>query len=212
MWYLQRNDVNMRNEWTNYTNWPYSTIPSDIQFAPQTSPDSMNYKYNGLNLGPLLNPDGLNTGFFVTGDFTVENTRDILQTFAVKLDGNYRETTMDRGIFDYIEKYTRTRGNAPDGVYCYNFCLNTDPLEYQPSGAINMNKFQRIEIEITTLVPQLDQYNSAFTVNCDGSGNAIGINKTNWRMYEYNYNLHLMEERYNVLSFIGGNCGMLYAR
>ena len=212
MWYLQRNDVNMRNEWTNYTNWPYNTLPSDIQFAPQMSPYSMNYNYNGVNLGPLLNPDGLNTGFFVTGDFTVENTRDIMQTFAVKMDGNYRETTMERGIFEYIEKYTRTRGNAQDGIYCYNFCLNTDPLEYQPSGAINMNKFQRIEMEISTLVPQLDQYNSSFIVNCDVSGNAIGINKTNWRMYEYNYNLHLMEERYNVLSFIGGNCGMLYAR
>ena len=23
MFYLQRNDVNLRNEWSNYTNWPY---------------------------------------------------------------------------------------------------------------------------------------------------------------------------------------------
>ena len=29
---------------------------------------------------------------------------------------------------------------------------------------------------------------------------------------EYNYNLVLFEERYNVLSFIGGYCGLLYAK
>ena len=26
MWYFQRNDVNKRNEWSNYTNWPYENI------------------------------------------------------------------------------------------------------------------------------------------------------------------------------------------
>jgi hypothetical protein len=211
-WFLQRNDVNLRNEWSNYSNWPYQSIPSEIQFAPQYSPDSANYTYLGNNLGPLINPDGLNTGFFVTGDLSSENIKDIMLTFAIKMDGNYRETTMERGIFDYVEKYTRTNGSAKEGLYCYNFCLNTDPMEYQPSGAINMNKFQRIEMEITTLVPQVDQYNSGFNIICDGSGNTVGVNKVNWQLYEYNYNLHLMEERYNILSFIGGNCGMLYAR
>jgi hypothetical protein len=33
MFYLQRNDVNMRNEWSNYTNWPYRAIPGDLQLA-----------------------------------------------------------------------------------------------------------------------------------------------------------------------------------
>ena len=180
--------------------------------APLTIPDSSQYRYNGEDIGPLLNPDGLNTGFFITGDFTVENIKDILQTFAIKMDGNYRENPMDRGICDYIEKYNRTNGFAKEGLYCYNFCLNTNPLEYQPSGAINMNKFKRIELEITTLVPQIDQINSSFNMTCDSTGNPIGVSKLNWRLYEYTYNLVLMEERYNVLSFIGGNAGMMYCR
>jgi hypothetical protein len=54
--------------------------------------------------------------------------------------------------------------------------------------------------------------NSAVDIICDGNGNPIGIQKMNWRLYEYNYNLVLYEERYNILSFIGGNCGMLYSR
>jgi hypothetical protein len=47
---------------------------------------------------------------------------------------------------------------------------------------------------------------------CDENGNAIGIQKSSWRLYEYNFNLTLFEERYNVLSFINGNAAMLYAR
>ena len=206
MWFLQRNDVNMRNEWSNYTNWPYKSIPSDITEAPDTSmSDEFDY-------GPLYNPDGTNTGFFYTGDFFAGNRKEILETMGILLNGDYRENILTRGVFDYIEKYTRTQGFAKEGIYCYNFCLNTSPFEYQPSGAINLSKFKNIELELTTYVPNVDSVNSTFGVICDQDGNAIGISKQNWRLYEYNFNLTLYEERYNVLSFIGGNCGMLYAR
>jgi hypothetical protein len=67
-------------------------------------------------------------------------------------------------------------------------------------------------LELTTYVPPIDTIGSSFDVICDLDGNAIGVRKSNWRLYEYNFNLTLYEERYNVLSFIGGNCGMLYAR
>ena len=119
---------------------------------------------------------------------------------------------MTRGVYDYVEKYVRTKGNAKDGLYCYNFCLNTSPFDYQPSGAINMSKFKNIEIELTTYIPTVDALNSNYNIICDEDGQLIGVKKSNWRLYEYNYNLTLYEERYNVLSFIGGNCGMLHAR
>jgi hypothetical protein len=90
--------------------------------------------------------------------------------------------------------------------------LNTSPFEYQPSGAINMSKFKNIELEIATYVPPIDTINSSFDIICDTSGNAIGVRKSNWKLYQYNYNMTLFEERYNILSFIGGNCGMMYAR
>jgi hypothetical protein len=116
------------------------------------------------------------------------------------------------GVFNYIEKYVRTAGYAPTGIYCYNFCLNTSPFEYQPSGAMNMSKFKTIELEVNTIVPVVDTHNSTFNVICDGNNNPIGITKQNWQLYEYSFNMTLFEERYNILSFIGGNCGMLYAR
>jgi hypothetical protein len=131
---------------------------------------------------------------------------------GILLNGEYRENTLTSGIYNYIEKYTRTPGSAKEGLYCYNFCLNTSPFEYQPSGAINLSKFKNIELEITTNVPPIDVVNSQFNVICDIDGNAIGYNKSNWRLFDYNYNMTLYEERYNILSFIGGNCGMLYSR
>ena len=154
----------------------------------------------------------MNTGYYVTGPFTQDNIREIMLNMGIVLGGDYRENLLESGVYNYIEKYVRTPGFAKPGLYCYNFCLNTDPLEYQPCGAINMSKFKTIELEITTLLPVIDGNSSIFNVICGTDGNPIGVSKQNWRLYEYSFNMKLFEERINVLSFVGGNCGMLYAR
>lgn len=214
MWYFQRNDANMRNEWGNYTNWPYITVPVDIQSAPMTNVTLIDQNTGQLRsiFGPLADPNGMNTGYYVTGAYTQENIREIMVTMGIVLDGAYRENTMASGVYNYLEKYVRTAGYAKPGLYCYNFCLNTSPFKYQPSGAMNMSKFKNVELEITTILPAIDAANSAFNVLCDTAGAPIAVTKQNWRLYEYTFNMKVFEERYNVLSFIGGNCGMLYAR
>jgi len=201
MWYFQRNDVNMRNEWSNYTNWPYRHLPSDVQNAPDS-----------LQNHPVERGIRYNTGFFISGKFNVENHKHIMESMGIVLDGKYRENTLPRGVFDYIEKYARTNGFAKEGVYCYQFSLDTNPHNYQPSGAINLGKFKNIELEFITFTPQIDTQNSSYDIICGQNGQAAAINKTNWRLFEYTYNLVLFEERYNILSFVGGSCGMLYAR
>ncbi len=217
MWYLQRNDANLRNEWSNYTNWPYRNIPRDIDIyrsAPNGHFISVNTNSGSeFAAQPDLNPEeNQPTGIAVTGPYAVENRKHMLETMGILLDGEYRENILTHGVYDYIEKYTRTKGSAQEGLYCYNFCLNTNPFDYQPSGAINLSKFKNVELEITTYIPPIDEVNSQFDVICDLEGNPVGVRKSNWRLYDYNYNLVLFEERYNVLSFVGGNCGMLYAK
>ena len=201
MWYFQRNDVNMRNEWSNYTNWPYRRIPSEASMAPDI-----------LLVHPRINGKRTNTGFFISGNYNVENHKDIMESMGIVLDGKYRENTLPSGVFNYIEKYARTHGYAREGLYVYQFGLDTNPKNYQPSGAINLGKFKNIELEFSTFVPQIDTVNSNYQVICNESGEMVAVNKSNWRLYEYTYNLVLFEERYNVLSFIGGSCGMMYAR
>lgn len=201
MMYLQRNDVYMRNEWSNYTNWPYQDIPYDVQKSSIPGPGENN-----------ANSKLKSTGIFVTGKLSPDNQKEILETMAIVFNGDYRENVLESGVYNFIEKYVRTKGCAKDGLYCYNFCLNTDPFEYQPSGAINLSKFRMVELEVSTYVPPFDLQNSNFNIICDDNSNPVGTSKSNWRLFEYNYNMKVFEERYNILSFVGGNCGMLYAR
>lgn len=237
--FFQRSDVNLRNEWSNYTNWPYNYLPYDIIPAPidddwkpteftesvvQASDlngpsnfqnDRYFFDKNGPKdgIGPGINPgDKRLTGLHITGDFQSENERDILQMLGISLNGKYRENLLDAGVYNYVEKYTRTRGSAKPGIYCYNFCLNSDPFELQPSGAINMSKFNQIELEMNTIYPPLDSAAEVKVICNPNTREIIGMNKPNVNIYLYNYDLHILEERYNVLTFISGNCGLMYAR
>jgi hypothetical protein len=225
MFYFQRSDAYLRNEWSNYSNWPYKYKPVGLILAPTdlapdptstcpwvppicNDPPSLVGCY-GPGWNPTLNEP---TGIFMTQSFRVENQKDILLNLGILLDGKYRESVLDAGIYNYIEKYTSSRGSAPDGLYCYNFCLNTEPTDFQPSGAINASKFSTIELEFTTFYPPLDPSANFLTI-CDPETNVpIGVNKPTWRIYDYNYNLTIFEERFNMLTFVGGNCGLMYAR
>ena len=226
MFHLQRTDVNLRNEWSNYTNWPYNeTIPQNLILAPQVD----NYKYPNYDNNPLepvdtfrngigagSNPDeGSNsvsqTFLTYSGNFNPENMEHILQEFGIKIDGNYRENKMDRGIFEFLEPYRGSKGSSANGIYYYNFNINTNNSDYQPSGAMNVNKFKNIELEFTTYVPPLDPNAQVLTI-CDEVGNVIGINKAEWNIYKYNYDITLYEEKYNIIHISSGNCGLMFAR
>jgi hypothetical protein len=216
LFFMQRSDANLRNEWSNYTNWPYRYIPNDLIQAPtdstyviqRTNPDGT---IVNVPIGPGVNANGKLTGWWLTGTYSFENVKDILVSMAILLDGSYRENAQPAEIYNYIEKYLRTSGNAPDGLYCYNFCLNTSPFDLQPSGAINMNRFSNIVLEINTIIPPLDPLAQSLTICDPQTGNVIGINKPTWRIYDYNYNMILFQERINMITFVGGNCGLLYA-
>ena len=214
MWTFQRSDINLRNEWSNYTNWPYSYLPQEVDFADQSG----NWKLDcnpitEAGIGPGYNPvTGTHTGYFTTGDFAPQNQKEILFQLGILLDGKYRENILDAGVYNYVEKYVRTSGNAPDGLYNYSFAIHNDPFDFQPSGAMNMSKFRDIQLEFTTYSPPLDPEAQTYTICDPSSGEIIGINKPTWRIYDYNYNMTVFEERYNLITFIGGNCGLMYAR
>jgi hypothetical protein len=219
IFFFQRSDAYLRNEWGNYTNWPYKYKPDGLLPAPRgplppwNPPAACDPPSTQVDYGPGWNPTlNANTGYCITPPFSVQNQKDILLNLGTLLDGKYRENLLDAGIYNYLEKYTSDRGSSPDGLYCYNFCLNTDPKDLQPSGAINASKFSTIEFEFTTFYPPLDPSANFLTI-CDPETNVpVGVNKPTWRIYDYNYNLTIFEERYNMLTFVGGTCGLMYAR
>ena len=203
---LQRNDVNQRNEWSNYTNWAYLlNKPQNVQFPPYEAGSTP-------GLSPLLQPDGSSTGFYVTGSYSTYNQKQILQTMAVVLDGKYRENDFEAGAYSYIEQLAHSVGSGADSLYSYNFCLNTSPFVYQPSGAMNMSMFRTVELEISTYIPPLNSYGANVDILC-AQGQVFGLtSKPSWMIYEYGYNVRVMEERMNVLNFAGGVCGLQFAR
>ena len=212
MFYFQRSDVNLRNEWSNYTNWPYDYLPVPAfpapksGFYPNPDPDASNQ-----TIGPGEETNGKPTGLMISGIYTPYNLNQILISLGIVIDGDYRENILPAGVYNYIEKYTASNGNAPNGLYCYNFCVETSPFVLQPSGAMNMSRFTNIEFEFNTITPPVDPYAQVLTVCDPDTGDIVGINKPTWRIYEYNYNLYVYEERINLITFVGGNAGLMYA-
>lgn len=220
MFMFQRDDVFLRNEWSNYTNWPYDYLPSEIY--PPTVNNGIQLNYNNLcektkNTNPYLNasinPDLTSSGLFITGPFSVENQKDILLNMGILFNGEYRESIFENGIYKYVQNYYNTSGDALDGIYTYSFGLNTNYYDtLQPEGAINLSKFNNIEVEFSTYEPPMNDQAQFYTICDPETGTTIGVNKTHWNIYNYNYDLTIFEERYNILKFISGNCGLAYAR
>ena len=188
MWRFRRSDAFMRNVWSNYTNLKYENKGNII-------PVFFNNKFC----------------YFSTGNESIENVRDILVDLAIVVDGKYRENLLDAGTFNYIEKYLRTSGNAKNGLYVYNFNINSNLRDLQPSGAFNTNKFNNVNFEFNTISPPIDLSGVNVNVICD-NGVPIGVDKDVTQIYEYNFDLKVVEERYNVLVFTSGMANLEYAR
>jgi len=190
MWRFRRSDVNTRNEWSNYQNYMWEDEnPNDIS----------------LNL--------ICTGIRYTGQRKIDNIKDIMIDMALLCGQDYRETTHNAGVYSYVEKWRRTTGVAKDGLYCYNFCTNTNRLVYQPTGAQNTNKWKHLTFEFNTIQPpraSRDDLNVG--VICDSDDNIIGIRKDIGDLNAYNYDLRIFEERYNIIEIVSGKIGLLCAR
>jgi len=212
VWYFQRSDVKDRNEWSNYTNWPYeNSIPNDLQKLKINS----NYKYYSphFSYSSDISKNIYYTGY-VPSAYEQTNMGEIMKNFGIICDGKYREQTFDSGVFSRLEKYNKSNGsNSKVGLYYYNFALTTDPYKLQPNGAFNTNRFKTIEFEYNNYTnPPIDSSNVEFTTICDPeTGAIIATSKDPTNIYKYYYNLYVIEEKYNILFFQNGFGGLLYS-
>jgi hypothetical protein len=209
MWFMQRSDVSTRNQWSNYTNWDYSVPP-----FPPFQADERTCGGIVINGSPNYPPTDVSKELqlYNTGTYEALNTRDIMEMWAVVLDGKYRENQFQRGVVDYVEKYTRTMGGAPSGIYCYNFALQADVTECQPSGAINMSKFSTVEIEVTTIQPTLNADYQFTEIRSPITNEVVATQIPRAGIYNYQYDMVVMEERYNILNIQNGTAGLEFSR
>lgn len=192
---MQRSDVASRNEWSNFTNWPYDTKPYPI--TPTTAVDA-----NGNII-------------YETGVYAPENQRDILTTLGISIDGSMREEQKQASLFQFEQQFLAIHGNGfavLPGLFVYQFTTHSSPFYLQPSGAMNMAMYSKIELMITANTPPSNP-NYVYQVICDPiTGAQLGAVKPTGTLYSYNYNAFVVEERYNMVQFNHGYLTMLVAR
>lgn len=218
MWFFQRTDVVLRNEWSNYSNWlynnkmPYPCILSfDLQHSlsnvtiPYITPQNKKYSINSLAPGV----------HYISGPTHPANEKNIMLNWGLYCNELTREEVLPYGINTYIENYLKIEGDPDDGIYCYNFNIE-NPSTLNPSGAMNMMKFNEISFEFTTIDPYRERipFSSESIVYSNDEPHQEEkrhcINDSLYKEFEYNYNLHIMEERYNILQFSNGIVNYLF--
>jgi hypothetical protein len=126
----QRSDKIMTNDWDNYTNWdnprraPFTSVSAD------TTSQTVLYSSGQQQITSVY-------------------PKDTLTTATILLDGNERFSAKPPSYFGLIQAYKHTTGASPTtipGVYSYSFALNHDV--YQPSGALNGSKFNKVILRI----------------------------------------------------------------
>lgn len=211
-WHLSRSDVALRNEWANYTNWPYLGRPP----APLVpAPASANLPAIG-NRGPRSNPPEAgayagNTGIFLSGNATDVNRRLIMATNAVVFNGGYRETDFPASTWNQGMRYTDSRNTRDPALYCYSFALNPNVESEQFSGGRDTSRVTRVQLQMSVFPPPLNTSQASQTVVCDDGGNVVSVNVLPSGQFQYTYNLVVYEERYNFVEFARGRAGLAVA-
>jgi len=122
----QRNDVYKTNQWTNYTIYDSITYNKNLPLSL--------WEYRDVNTENVtINKD--NIGYF--------GTSNIIQSLTLELNGNEVNILSDSRYMNYGKNY-ETNINA--NLCYYNFA--EEPLNYQPSGHLNLAKIDKFEFEL----------------------------------------------------------------
>jgi len=234
MWFFQRSDVKYRNEWSNYSNYNYNNSNLEIMTMYGLT-DLVSFNSENINITNKLD------SIVWQKKFTARENKDILLEWGLYFNNSIREITLEKEFVSYIDIYSRSQGSGLENVFYYNFCLNTDPLIYQPCGAINMSKINNIYMSYKLIDPLLkisirnatnyisnisdpflyasvigsylsNSINSNVTCSATNNEEQTTVNLKDTAKYVWHYNLHLMEERYNILKITNGVANLQFVR
>ena len=185
----------------NYQPCDYTIGNVHVGPGMDTSPPYFPFTYNFTNSKGIFP--------YITGPYR-DNHNSILNQWAVLFDGKYREEKLAANYYNTVEQFLRNSGGYTEGLYSYNFSLNSSPYEIEPHGAMNLihNNHIDFECDIFALLPNTNISQVGIIPICDISDNQYGYNKTNWQINYLNYNLKLFEETYNQLTIENGEASL----
>ena len=126
-----RSDVDKRNQWDNYTNWEYDNVsPANYSIIDINSSAVTSNSYRDMfelssnnNITTNSLKDICGNIIFSTKNLLLESQKNILINLGILFGGTYREDVLHNGIYNYVEKYSRTNSQAKSGLYIYNFSI-----------------------------------------------------------------------------------------
>ena len=191
IWYLQHEDVITRNDWENYLNWKSSTPPfALLAYQPKWGErvsrrtGDVGNDLESLPLPFTTRQPGTAGAVQPLSKFDYPLIeKHIMKEALVQLNGIELFCIQPAHYFNYIQSYQHHMKNLREGVYSYNFALS--PRSLQPSGACDMSRVKKVNLQISTQPKTSDA--------------------------DYKYNLHVIAIQYNVLEIMGGMAGLQYA-
>ena len=190
VWYLQHDDVDLRNDWANYTNWKSQKDPAAlVSYQPEWGERVV--KRTGDGGDPqedmaLCFPQRQPVGIWprLTKFDYPHTEQHILVAGTLLFNGIELKSIQTAGYYHDVQHYQHQLKHQHAGVYSYSFALRprTAPA---PSGACDMSRVKQVQLQVTTQ----DKHAS------DAS----------------KYDLHVVAVQYNVLEIMGGMAGLQYA-
>ena len=141
----KRSDIAERNQWSNYTSY------DNIYFNPYKVLNNTNFsdlaKYwihrDSKEITPV---DSNNSSYFMNPE--------IVKGLKIRLNGNIIEDLDSSNNFYNKNKYESFKNNFLKHIIMYNF--SEFPLEYQPSGHINLATVDNFEIDFELKKTSID--------------------------------------------------------
>lgn len=218
IWILPyRNDTASRNTWCNYSTLDrYDNRDGDLQkpisfLMSQYTPQDFLQQYQLA---------------YVQNDIIPKH--NIIETVSLILDEQYRFKNLSAEYLAFVQPFIhKYHYNTPDYIYNYSFAIN--PLQYQPSGFLNIERITtaRLDIQIsnpppprpTALVVQRS-YDAEGSKSTSSTTNTNKI-KTLYQPqpgeftpyynydYAYKYNIKIIFVNFNILQIKAGMADLI---
>ena len=176
----------------------YDLTSYDISWQKYYYTNSLVFKNINLNFYYLIDP------YLMSGPFKKENEKLIMKNLSILLDGFDYDNSFPPGVFNYIEQYGANIGSGKEGLYTYNFNIKNDVFKYQPSGYINLSKYAKVTLNVDLLQP-IKNENMKVIFYVDTSNEIIGINSPVVNIFKFDYEMHFIQERLQLITFKNGN-------
>ena len=132
----RRDDIKERNQWSNNTIYDYDTFQVRDHLNETDASKLVKYWYYRQPTEiPEITKD--NIDYF--------NTSHIINKLTIKLNGDTLDELDDPGFLYNSNKFESFANNYLRDIIIYKF--SEFPLEYQPSGHLNLNSLDRFELE-----------------------------------------------------------------